>query len=72
MKYKTPIILTPAISLRRYTSGFKKDQKYKETIDATLSTLSVNLGISFNELYNGLFFCKSSKSKGIIVLKENL
>ena len=70
MIYKTPIITNLSkVDLTRYTSGLKRDEKYKETVDSVLNTLSQSLGIPYMELFNGLFFSKGFRAKGILVIK---
>ena len=58
------------IDLNRYSSGLKRDEKYRETINATLITISNSLDIPFIDLYNALFFKKDCTIKGFLFIKS--
>lgn len=69
-KYSTVYIRDSVkVDTKRYSSGLKKDLSYKQTVDSVLDTLSENLNIPWTDLYNALFFQKSTESKGLIFVK---
>lgn len=72
MGLRIPIFKNNSLDLKRYTSDLKRDQKYKETVDQVLCTLSLNLGIPVGELYNGLFFARGLSAKGILFIKSGM
>jgi hypothetical protein len=69
MGLKAPIIGSRKLNMKRYTSGLKKDEKYKDAVDDALATLSENLDIPYFVLYNALFFKKGQGAVGILVMK---
>lgn len=47
---------------------YARSKIYKHAVESVLVTLSRNLGIPYQDLYNGLFFGLGSRARGLIML----